>query len=199
MKIIKYSDFILETAPIESYSNDLLAQLKARIQKMFEFEDSEEEDEMTIRKAKLKSKEDNNKPTFKEFGLKIESLEVSNRPNSLTLKFSDDECSYTLFINIETSEVANDIAGISAAAPATPEAEQTPTEEPKSTDFSSDDIKKCRISFKKYSNENVAEILGQIPEKNVDPKEIDEEFIINLKLEVDEKYGDKDEFEIETK
>lgn len=187
MRIIKYTEFILETAPIESYANDLLAQLKVKIQKMFDYQNQESttDDDMTIQKARLSSK-NKNKPTFEEYGLKVESLEMSTKNNSLTLKFSDDECSYTLYLTVEAAEVANDIADNNGEDPK--EAE----------DFKTEDIKKIRISFKKYSNDNVAEILGQIPERNVDPKEIDEEFIINLKLDVDEKYGDNDEFEIET-
>lgn len=186
MRIIKYTEFILETAPIESYANDLLAQLKVKIQRMFDYQNkAEADDDMTIKKAKLSSK-NKNKPTFEEYGLKVESLELSSKNNSLTLKFSDDECSYTLYLSVEASEVANDIADNNGDTPEDAD------------DFKTEDIKKVRISFKKYSNDNVAEILGQIPERNVDPKEIDEEFIINLKLDVDEKYGDSEEFEIET-
>lgn len=187
MKIKKYTEFILETAPIESYSNDLLTQLKIKIQKMFEFQKDEvdDSDDMTIKKAKLSSN-DKNKPTFKEFGLNLESLELSTKSNSLTLKFSDDECAYTFFISVKAAEVANDIVKNSGDVPEDAD------------DFRTEDIKKCRISFKKYSNDNVSEILGQIPERNVDPKEIDEEFIINLKLDVDDKYGEKEEFVIET-
>lgn len=187
MIIKKYNEFILETAPIESYSNDLLMQLKLKIQKMFEFQKDEPEDDndMTIKKAKMLSN-DKSKPTFKEFGLNLESLELSTKNNSLTLKFSDDECAYTLYICVKPAEVANDIA------------KNNGEEHEDVEDFKTEDIKKCRISFKKYSNDNVSEILGQIPEKNVDPKEIDEEFIINLKLDIDDKYGDKEEFSIET-
>ena len=41
------------------------------------------------------------------------------------------------------------------------------------------------------------EVIGQIT-KNVDMKKIDEEFLIDLKIEMDDKFGDEEEFEIET-
>ncbi len=64
------------------------------------------------------------------------------------------------------------------------------------TDFTIDDVKKCYIKFKKYNE--AQEVIGQLA-KNVDPKEIDQEFIVNLKLEVDEMFGEgDDEFKIET-
>jgi hypothetical protein len=41
-------------------------------------------------------------------------------------------------------------------------------------------------------------VIGQLA-KNVDPKEIDQEFIVNLKLEVDEMFDQGDDvFKIET-
>jgi hypothetical protein len=39
----------------------------------------------------------------------------------------------------------------------------------------------------KYENWYIFEVIGQLA-KNVDPKEIDQEFIVNLKLEVDEMF-----------
>ena len=41
------------------------------------------------------------------------------------------------------------------------------------------------------------EVIGQIT-KNVKIKDIDEEFLIDLKIEIDDKFGDEEEFEIET-
>ena len=41
------------------------------------------------------------------------------------------------------------------------------------------------------------EVIGQIT-KNTDPNQIDEEFIVNLKIELDEEFGDEEEFKIET-
>ena len=41
------------------------------------------------------------------------------------------------------------------------------------------------------------DVIGQIT-KNVNIKDIDEDFLVNLKIEIDDKFGDDEEFEIET-
>jgi hypothetical protein len=187
MKIIKYSDFINETVDtIESYSNSLLGVLKKRVDKMFDFqsepEEGSEQDEMSVRKANITSKKDQAKPKFKEFGVRLDSSEVSNKNSNLTVKFSDDENTYSIFIKIDTSEVANDIANF-------------PKEDGK--DFSIDDIKKCHITLKKYDI-NTFEVVGQL-DKNVEVKGLDEEYLINLKIELDDMFGEEEDFKIETK
>ena len=64
-------------------------------------------------------------------------------------------------------------------------------------DFSPDDVSKCYIKFKKYDIDTF-DIIGQLT-KNVEIKKIKEEFLINLKIELDEEYGEDEEgFEIET-
>ena len=42
------------------------------------------------------------------------------------------------------------------------------------------------------------EIVGQV-DKNVEVKGLDEEYLINLKIELDDMFGDEDDFKIETK
>jgi hypothetical protein len=188
MKIVKYTEFIVETTDtIENYSNSLLGVLKNKIDKMFEYEsepeEGSEEEQMTIKKAKFASNKDKNKPTFKEFGVRLDSSEISNRNTCLTIKFSDDENSYSVFIKVDTAEVAQDIVAF-------------PKEDNK--DFSIEDIKKCHVTLKKY-NIDTFEIVGQL-DKNVDVKSLDEEYLINLKIELDDMFGDEEEeFEIETK
>lgn len=178
MKIRKFNEFIKEQMDgvdtVETNSEILLNVLKTRIEKMFGEEEVDEDEVMTLQKAKQSSK-NKEKPTFKEFGMKLESIEVSMKEkNSLTVKFSDDENWYNLYIRIDIEEVK---------------------QKEGDTDFTIDDVKKCYIKFKKYNE--AQEVIGQLA-KNVDPKEIDQEFIVNLKLEVDEMFGD-DEFKIETK
>jgi hypothetical protein len=188
MKVIKYTEFILEASDtIENYSNSLLRLLKNRIDKMFEYESEPEEgskeQQMTIKKAKFSSNKDKNKPTFKEFGVRLESSEVSNKNTCLTIKFSDDENSYSIFVKVDTAQVAQDIA-------------EFPKEDDK--DFNIEDIKKCHLTLKKY-NIDTFEIVGQL-DKNVDVKSLDEEYLINLKIELDDMFeGDEEKFEIETK
>lgn len=187
MKIIKYTEFIIESNDtIENYSNSLLGVLKSKIDKMFEFqsepEEGSEQEQMTIKKAKFASIKDKSKPTFKEFGVRLDSSEISMKNTCLTVKFSDDENSYSIFVKVDTAEVAQDISTF-------------PKEDNK--DFSIEDIKKCHVTLKKYDIDTF-EIVGQL-DKNVDVKSLDEEYLINFMIELDDKFGLKDEFEIETK
>jgi hypothetical protein len=69
--------------------------------------------------------------------------------------------------------------------------------EDETTDFTDDDIKKCFIKFKKYDLDNF-ELVGEIS-KNIDIKDIDDNFLVTLKIEMDEKFGNnEEELEIET-
>ena len=63
-------------------------------------------------------------------------------------------------------------------------------------DFSADDIKMAFIKFKKY-DANTDDLIGQIT-KNVEIKKIDEDFLVDLKIELDDEFSDDEEFEIET-
>jgi hypothetical protein len=67
----------------------------------------------------------------------------------------------------------------------------------KDVDFKLEDIKTAYIKFKKYDS-STDDVIGQIT-KNIEIKKIDEEFLIDLKIEIDEEFGDEDEsLEIET-
>ena len=163
-----------------SYVDSLLISMKKKIEKMFEENGGDEEDESEndVRKAKLNKKRNGNNPTFKEFNLRLESCEVSTRSllnDTLTVKFSDDENWYNLLVSVNMKD----------AIP-----------KDKTKDFSVKDIKQCFIKFKKYDNET-QEVIGQIT-RNTDPNTIDEEYIVNLKIELDDQFGEEEEFEIET-
>lgn len=186
MKVIKFSDFIsineeLTDTP-ESYISTLLKKIKSDIDKMFEFQqelsDEEVEEPQKVKKISKKSKE---KMSFEDLGVRLESSEISKYSkmyDSLTVKFSDSRNTYTLILMIDLKE----------ASPKDP-----------AKDFTIDDIKKCYIKFKKYDLDTF-EVIGQLS-KNVEVKEIDEDFLIDLKLEIDDQFGDEEEeeFEIETK
>jgi hypothetical protein len=185
MRVRKYLDFIKEEfhETPESYIATALSQIKITIDKMFAFQEGDidnppeaEEDPTKIKKISTK---DSNKMTFEDLGVSLESSEISKYSklyDSLTVKYTDDENTYTLILMIDIKE----------AIPKDPE-----------KNFDSDDIEQCYIKFKKYSLDNLTEIIGQIS-KNIDIKDIDEEFLIDLKIELDEKFGSEDEFEIET-
>lgn len=198
MKIRKFLDFIneevLNDTP-ENYVEMALNQLKRNIDKMFEFQESETEEEpifteeesevsskkkeKSIQKAKKDSK-NKNKMSFRDMGVTLDSNEISKYSklyDSLTVKFSDNLDSwYSLIIMIDLKEAVPKDAN---------------------KDFKVEDIKTAYIKFKKY-DANTDDLIGQIT-KNVPIKKIDEDFLVDLKIEIDDKFGDEEEFEIETK
>lgn len=184
MKIIKFGEFISENQQDtpETYGDSLLMVLKKKIDKMFDYEVTDEQSNNNVKKAKSLGKNPN-KESFKDFGLRLESSEVSkySRTNdSLTVKFSDDNNTYALIIMLSTKDIVNDM-----------------TEKGEDEDFSIKDIKKCYVKFKKYDLDTY-EVLGQLS-KNVEVDKVDEDFIIELKIEIDDTFGDEEEeFKIET-
>ena len=184
MKVRKFIEFIkeeLQDTP-ESYIATLFQRLKVKIDKMFEDQMPDADNgggkEKSIKQAKADSR-NKDKMSFKDLGIRLESSEISKYSkmyDSLTITFTDDRNMYTLILMIDIKE------GI----PKDP-----------NKDFSIDDIEKCYIKFKKYDIDKF-DIIGQLS-KNVEVKKIDEEFIIDLKIELDEMFGDEDdEFKIET-
>lgn len=186
MKIRKFIEFINEefNDTPESYIETALNQIKRKIDKMFDYqidlENREDDGEKkgSIMKAKSNSK-DKSKITFKDLGIQLDSSEISKYSkmyDSLTVKFSDVNSSYNLLIFIDIKE----------GMPKDP-----------NVDFSFEDVENCFVKFKKYDIETF-EVIGQMT-KNIKIKDIDEEFLIDLKIELDEKFGDEDEkLEIET-
>jgi hypothetical protein len=184
MKVRKFIEFIkeeLQDTP-ESYIATLLQRLKVKIDKMFEDQMPDADNgggkEKSIKQAKADSR-NKDKMSFKDLGIRLESSEISKYSkmyDSLTITFTDDRNMYTLILMIDIKE------GI----PKDP-----------NKDFSIDDIEKCYIKFKKYDIDKF-DIIGQLS-KNVEVKKVDEEFIIDLKIELDEMFGDEDDdFKIET-
>jgi hypothetical protein len=189
MKIRKYADFINEEIindTPESYVEIALKQIKKKIDKMFEFQEEEEQpeeqpeegkSEKSIKRAKAEAR-DKSKMSLKDLGVRLESSEISKYSkmyDNLTVKFSDDDATYNLYLAIDIKD----------AMPKDP-----------NKDFSYKDIETCYIKFKKYDLDTF-EVIGQIT-KNVKIKDIDEEFLVDLKIEMDDQFGEEEEFEIET-
>jgi hypothetical protein len=190
MKIRKYADFINEEIindTPESYVEIALKQIKRKIDKMFEFQENEEQPEdqpidtednkKSIKRAKAESK-DRSKMSLKDLGVRLESSEISKYSkmyDNLTVKFSDDDATYNLYLAIDLKDALPKDA---------------------TKDFSYEDIKTCYIKFKKYDLDTF-EVIGQIT-KNIEIKKIDEEFLVDLKIEMDDEFGDEEEFKIET-
>lgn len=179
MRVIKYNEFIkenLQDTP-ENYISIVLSKLKKKIDRMFDYK--EESEDQVLKPEELKKVNSDNM-SFKDLGVRLESSEISKYSklyDSLTIKFTDDENTYTLIIMIDIKE----------AIPEDKEKDFDPLE----------DIKNCYIKFKKYDLDTF-DILGQLS-KNVKIKDIDEDFIIDLKIEIDDKFDESDDdFEIET-
>lgn len=177
MRIIKFIEYIKEgfhDTP-ENYIATALNKLKRKIDKIFDHK--EVESDQVLKPEELKRAK-SNKLTFKDLGINLESSEVSKYSklyDSLTVKFSDERNTYTLIIMIDIKE----------AIP-----------KDKDSDFDIDDIEKCYIKFKKYDLDTF-DIIGQLT-KNIKIKDIGEDFLIELKIELDDKFDDEDDdFEIE--
>ncbi len=113
-----------------------------------------------------------------DMGLTLLSNEMSKYSNTqkhLTIKFSDGDFMYDLLISIDLEEALPN----------------------KKDNFSVKDIKKCFIKFKKY-DELDFKLLNQIS-KNMKISDITDDFLVSLKIELDDDIDDEfgEEFEKE--
>jgi translation initiation factor 2 alpha subunit (eIF-2alpha) len=184
MDIIRFNDFINENmhdSP-EEYIKIRLNKLKIKIEKLFEKPAESEEGVIKMSDALKKGKEKEQKDSqlsLAELGLNLESSEFSKYSamnDSIKFIFTDSDSRYDLYITIPLEEgIVKD----------------------KTKDFSDTDIKKCFVKFKKYSGVDFR-ILGQIS-KNVEIDNIDEDFLVELKIELEDQFGETGEtLEIET-
>jgi hypothetical protein len=188
MKITKFEKFIrenLQDTP-EEYVKIALNKIKNKIESFFENTDTQEEDDKkfikmsdALKKGKEKEKGKSN-ISFTDLGLSLLSSEFSKYSSlndSVKFIMSDEDFRYDLIVIIplEESKVADP-----------------------NKDMSDKDIKKCFIKFKKYDIKKGFEICGQI-NKNVEISSIDENLLVDLKIELDSEFGTDDEkLEIET-
>lgn len=180
-KIFKYSEFLNENmheAP-EQYVENALTKLKNRIEKMFKYDVVDNGEVKKFGDVKDKDKKEKGEMSFKDLGLVLQSLEYSKYSkvyDNVKLIFSDNDSRYDAIFTIDLKDAV-------------------PTDEEK--DFSDNDIKNCYIKFKKYDLEQGSKMVGQIS-KTAKIDDIDEEFLIDLKIELDDEYGSDDEqFELE--
>ena len=172
-------DFTFDTP--SQYISMALKKLQLKINKFFDFV-PEKVGELgePIKSPNSKEDEDDKKDkiTFKDLMVNMDDSEISNFSKlneSLTVTFSDSRYVYKLIISINIKE------GIP---------------QDKEKNFSFKDVKNCFLKLKKYDI-NTYEIIGEIS-KNVKVSKIDEEFLIELKIELDEDFNGEEEFEIET-
>ncbi len=183
MRLKKFSDFSIneDADPFndspETYIDIALNKLKKKIDAMFEPEAEEKPADSSKEKTPDEARQDKkeSKASFSELGLSLESSEISKYSklyDSLTVKFSDEKCLYHLYIMMKLEDAIAKEPG---------------------TEISQSDVDEAYVVFKKYDIQSL-DIEGQVS-KNVKTDEITQDFIVNLKLEVDEDFGDKDEEE----
>ncbi len=179
MEIKKFVDFIKENQSDtpEEYIKMELIKLKRKIDGFFEREiDSDEVSTMSDALKKGRDQEKSEKEiSFSELGLQLQSSEISKYSSlydNLVVKFSDDEFLYNLYVTIPLEE-------------AVPEEEKE-----------SKSIKKCFIKFKKYDLENF-DLIGQIT-RNTELDSVDEDYLVSLKIDLDDEFDKKEDLGIET-
>lgn len=174
------SNYISNDNP-ESYIESKLLTIKNKVESMFgdKPEDSNEYDSNDPNIQKKVKEGGDDKISFEDLGLKLESSEMNNitkTHRNLILKFSDEENYYSLLFRIDLKQVIN--------------------KENENGELNPEDIKRCFVKFKKYKVEGF-ELLGEITD-NADIENIDEDYLVNLKIELDEKYdGDSEGLSIE--
>lgn len=179
MDVKKYHEFISENVhdTPEEYVKLALTKLKRKIEKCFDTSTESDKDVIKMADALKAGKDKESKKskiTFSELGLSLESSEFSKYSSifdSIKLIFKDELSRYDLFVTINLED----------AIP-----------KDKSKDFSESDIKKCFLKFKKYDLSKGDELVGQI-NKNVEIDSVGEDLIIDLKIELEEKFGDGEE------
>ena len=183
MKLKKFNEFYIteKTDPFndspETYIDIALNKLKKRIDAMFGSAPEKKSKNQTPQEARNDKK---TKQSFEDLGLQLESSEISKYSklyNSLTIKFTDTEYMYHLYIMMKLEDAIS---------------------KDSTTAVNQKNVDEAYIVFKKYDIQSLG-ILGQIS-KNINTDSIDEDYLISLKLELDEDFGDddQDEFEIET-
>jgi len=178
----------------ETYIKNALKKLKNKLDSLF---NDEEEDniienpessengigpEFTDR-SKRDKKDSKENMTLKDMGYKLESSDIlkgSKTHKTLVIKFSDDTYYYSVYIKVSLKEAIKLIDD--------------------GEELTDDSVQKAYIKLKKIKIDGFEEI-GTV-NRNVMLADIDEDFIIELKLELDEDFSDEDEekeeFSIET-
>ncbi len=182
MEIKKFVDFIRESISDtpEEYIKMELTKLKRKIDGFFEKKEEESDgnkvSNMSDALKKGKDQEKSEKTiSFSELGLQLQSSEISKYSalyDNLVVKFSDDEFLYNLYVTIPLKE-------------AVPE-----------EDGESKNIKKCFLKFKKYDLDHF-DLIGQIT-RNTDIDKIDEDYLVSLKIDLDDEFDKKEDLGIET-
>lgn len=185
-KIFKYFEYIKEdngdalNLTPQTYVETALRNLEQRLRSMFEIDKAEDGKVKRFGEIKDKDRRDKGELSFKDLGLELQSLELSKYSkvfDNVKLKFNDEEFLYDITFTINMKDAVPQDA---------------------SKDFDDSQIENCQVIFKKYDLDNFNLVLGP-KNKTVKLKDIDEEFLVKLKVEFEEGTSQKeDEFKIET-
>lgn len=180
-QILKYKEFITEKMheTPETLISELLQRLKRKVESFFG-ESSSDSDVDTFDMNVSKERKKSDMMSFSDLGITLDSIEISKYSkmyDNLKFKFSDNDFMYDVTITIDIKDAVV---------------------EDSEKEFGVDDIKDCFIKFKKYDTDKF-DLIGQ-KSKNIKIKDISEDLLINLKIELDEETGsdDSEMFEIET-
>lgn len=167
MKITKFHDYIKENMndTPENYVGQALRDIEERILKMFPEDEPEESEDEVISFAQARQKgnekeEKAKKISFADFGTNLIDHDISKEACTLTVTIEEAEAWYKIYFIID----------LKTAVP-------TPDK-----DFSYKDIKDCRVKFVKYDN---GDKIVRETSQTVPIEEIDEEKLVELKIEVD--------------
>ena len=179
-KVYKYSEFIFENMidTPETYIHTALKKLKKRIENMFTAAEVVDGEVKRFDQVEGEEKKQKGEMSFQDLGLQLQSLELSKYSKSydnVKLKFSDEEYLYDMTFTVDLKD----------ALP-----------KDKEKDFSDGDVKKCQVKFKKYSLDDFELVAGPLV-KTAEIDKIKEDYLIELKIELDESdEGEKEEFEM---
>ena len=180
-RVYKFLDFLKENnhdTP-ETYVQLRLKKLKKRLKKMFSYAEIEDGEVVQYGEKQDLDRKEKGELSFKDLGLQLQSIESSKYSkvyDNVKLKFSDEEFLYDITFTVDLQD----------AIPAS-----------KDKDYSDKEIKKCQVKFKKYSLDDFELVAGPLV-KTAEFKEIDEEYLIKLKIELEEVQDETEDFEIET-
>lgn len=141
----------------------------------------EEIQQSNVKKAKENGREEKeNDDNFSSMGLSLDSCELSNYSAdsmSLVLKYSDTLNMYSIEIIVYYNNIIKKMNNNKA--------------------FTYKDVQDCFVKFKKYDTDKF-DLIGEIT-KNSKLDDINEDYLINLKIELDDAFDDNTEegFEME--
>lgn len=170
MKISKFLEYIKENMndTPENYAEQALRSILEKIKKMFPEDENQQETEdevISFAQARAmgdKKEKDEKNLKFKDYGTRLVDIALSRTASTLTLKLEEENSWYSLIFMIDLKD----------AVP-----------KDQSTDFTYEDIENCKVKFKRY---NKADQIEGIPvEKTVKISDIDEDLLVELKIDVD--------------